>query len=129
MPPGLAGILLPHEGKVLDVSRLAGLGEDRERGEQHLALGGGVSHVSEGTPEGVLDGGDPGIPIRRWKGQIMLRVTVGIPASSILRATSPTDRQQSGQTGARSARSTSSLRIAAAISGALWFSRVLVSLP
>ena len=59
----------------------------------------------------------------------MFRVTVEIPASSILRATSPTDRQQSGQTGARSAMSTSSSFMAAAISGALWFSSVLESAP
>ena len=70
-----------------------------------------------------------GIPIRRWKGQIMLRVTVGIPAASIFRATSPTDRQQSGQTGASSARSTSSLRMLAAISGALLVSSCEESLP
>ena len=70
-----------------------------------------------------------GIPTCRWIGQIMLSVTVGIPAASSFLATSPTDRQQSGQTGARSARSTSSLRIAAAISGADSFSSTSVLFP
>ena len=54
---------------------------------------------------------------------------MGIPAASMTRDTSPTDRQQSGQTGARSARSTSSLFIASAIAGALSCSRRLESLP
>jgi len=70
-----------------------------------------------------------GIPMSRWKGQIMFRVTVGIPAASITLATSPTDRQQSGQTGARSARSTSSDLIASAICGALFSTSPLESFP
>ena len=69
------------------------------------------------------------MPTRRWYGQIMFSVTVGTPAASITLATSPTDRQQSGQTGARMARSTSSLFIAAAISGALRSTSSEVSPP
>ena len=70
-----------------------------------------------------------GMPSARWKTQIMFSVTVEIPSASSTRATSPTDRQQSGQTGAKSARSTSSLRIRDAISGALRVSSSLASLP
>jgi len=70
-----------------------------------------------------------GMPTSRWKGQIMLRVTVGMPAASTARDTSPTDRQQSGQTGARSARSTSSLFMASAMAGALCCSSSVLLLP
>ena len=65
----------------------------------------------------------------RWSGHSMFKVTVEIPADSTSRATSPTDRQQSGQTGASNARSTSSRFIEAAISGALSLTRVELSLP
>ena len=70
-----------------------------------------------------------GMPISLWKTQIILRTTVGIPTVSTARATSPTDRQQSGQTGARIARSTSSLFMDAAMAGAVSFSSWLGSLP
>ena len=58
-----------------------------------------------------------GMPTIFWKTQIMFRVTVGIPALSIARATNPTDRQQSGHTGVNIAKSTLSFFIALAISG------------
>ena len=70
-----------------------------------------------------------GMPTNAWRGQSMFRHTVGIPRSSITLATSPTDLQQSGQTGARMARSTSSLCIDAAMAGADSASRAVVSLP
>ncbi len=65
----------------------------------------------------------------RWNGHSMFRVTVAMPADSISRATHPADRQQSGQTGASNARSTSSLFMAAAIAGALPPTSTLLSFP
>ena len=65
----------------------------------------------------------------RWKIHTISSVTVGIPAASITRATSPTDRQQSGHTGASTARSTDSLAIPAAIAGAVSVSSTLVLDP
>ncbi len=60
-----------------------------------------------------------GAPAAQVKSGIIESDTVGMPAASISRWASPTDRQQNGQTGAKSARSTESDRIPSMIAGTL----------
>lgn len=65
-----------------------------------------------------------GAPTEAVSSGIGERVTVGTPAFSISRCTSPTDQQQVVQKGARSTRSTSSLLIRRIIAGTLWERRL-----
>lgn len=60
-----------------------------------------------------------GAPTEAVKSGIGDRQIVGIPAASMTRCTSPTDRAQIGQTGTMIARSTSSSTISAATAGAV----------
>ncbi len=60
-----------------------------------------------------------GAPAAQVKSGIIESDTVGMPAASISLAASPTDRQQNGQAGARTATSTSSECIRSMISGTL----------
>ena len=82
-----------------------------------------------GRPKGYSMAATRGMPIIFWKTQTILSVTVGIPAFSIARATNPTDRQQSGQTGASIAKSTLSCFIWFAISGPETLAKWLESSP
>ena len=60
-----------------------------------------------------------GAPTDRVKSGRVERLTVESPALSISRWTSPTDRQQNGQTGTSRTASTPSARILATIAGTL----------
>ena len=70
-----------------------------------------------GRPKGYSIAATLGIPISRWNSGVMVSVTVENPFSSKKRATSPTDRQHSGQAGVNKTASTSSSFILAATLG------------
>ena len=60
-----------------------------------------------------------GTPTRRVRSGIHDRVTVESPLPSRILSTSPTDREQNGQTGTSTTASTCSSRMLAAIAGAV----------
>jgi hypothetical protein len=55
MPKGVFGIFVPREGQRLDMSSFRGIGRDRERRNEHLALSGNVIDITEGATEGMFD--------------------------------------------------------------------------
>jgi len=61
-----------------------------------------------------------GTPTARVSSGIHESVTVAMPLASRTRCTSPTDRQQNGQTGTSAAASTPSARMRSAMAGAVF---------
>ncbi len=55
MPLRLLGVLVPHEGEVLDGARLANALEHLQCGAHDLALRFSISHVAVGPAEGVFE--------------------------------------------------------------------------
>ncbi len=70
-------------------------------------------------PNGYASPATRGVPTALVKGVSIVSVSVEMPAASITLAASPTDRQQNGQAGTKSATSTSSERIRSIIPGTL----------
>ena len=90
-----------------------------QRRPQHRPLAVGVAGVAEGTAGRPADADHPRAPVAAVTSGITDSVTVDIPAFSISRAASPTDRQQNGHTGTSSTAPTSSLCIRSIIAGTL----------